>query len=107
MHDYLLAWLVYLTAGFLMAIVVWKLSSKASSAWRGLIRGTYLVVTFTPWILADYPGFYAPAFVVLMMDLILNESGSSLAGALALLASFTFMLIFLSFWSFRKAKRSR
>lgn len=107
MNDYLLAWLVYLTAGLLMAIVVWKLSSYTSYAWRAMIRGSYLVITFTPFILADYPGFYAPAFVILMMDLILSESGSSLAGALALLASFTFMLIFLSFWSFRKTKRSR
>ena len=92
MNDYLLAWLVYLASGFLMAMVVWKVSAYFSYAWR---------------ILADYPGFYAPAFVILMMDLMLSESGGNLAGALALLVSFTCMLILLSFWSFRKAKRSR
>ncbi len=107
MNDYLLAWLVYLASGFLMAMVVWKVSAYFSYAWRSLVRGTYVVITFTPWILADYPGFYAPAFVILMMDLMLSESGGNLAGALALLVSFTCMLILLSFWSFRKAKRSR
>jgi hypothetical protein len=89
-----------------MAAVVWRVTSRASYSWRALIRGTYLVITFTPWALIDYPGFYAPAFIILIMDLFLKGSGNSLAGGLALLGSFTFMLIFLSFRAFRKSSQA-
>ena len=102
-NDYLLAWLIYLVAGCLMAVVVWRVTSRASYSWRALLRGTYLVITFTPWVLIDYPGFYAPAFIILIMDMLLKGSGNSLSGGLALLGSFTFMLIFLSFRALKKS----
>ena len=55
-----------------------------------------VVLIFTPWYLGDSPEFYAPAVVVILMELLLEGAAAELKGGIALLASLFVMLCFLT-----------
>ncbi len=64
--------------------------------WRDVLRGTTVVLIFTPWYAGESPEFYAPAIVVLLMDLLLEGAKSGLKGGFALLVASFIMLAGLS-----------
>lgn len=92
-NEYLVAWSVYVLAGIGCCIVWWKMTSiLGHRGWRDLLRGVAVVLIFTPWYAGDSPEFYAPAIVVLLMDLLLEGTASGLKGGVVLLVA-TFLML--------------
>ena len=92
-NDYLIGWTVYVLAGIGCSVVWWRITSALSHrGWRDLFRGIAIVLIFTPWYAGDTPEFYAPAIVVLLMDLLLEGAKSGLKGGVALLVA-TFLML--------------
>lgn len=91
--EYILAWLVYGVAGIGCCAFWWKLTSFLDHrGWRDLLRGIVVVMIFTPWYAGESPEFYAPAVVVLLMDVLLEGAKSGLKGGIALLVA-TFIML--------------
>ena len=101
-NEYLVAWAAYCLAGACCCAVWWKITSRLNHrGWRDLARGIVVVLIFTPWYAGESPEFYAPAFVVLLMDLLLEGAKSGMKGGVALLVASFFMLCVLMariFW---------
>lgn len=96
-YQYLLAWFIYILAGAGACVFWWKITSFMNKrVWRDLLRGMVLVLIFTPWYVGESSDFYAPAIVVLLMDLLLEGVKNGLRGGVALLVSTFLMLIVLS-----------
>ena len=92
-YQYSIAWGVYLGAGVLFSLFWWKLTSRIThSGWRDLLRGVALVVIFTPWYAGDAHEHFAPAIVIVLLDLILGSTDNGLTGSLALLVATALML---------------
>ncbi len=60
------------------------------------MRGIVVVVIFTPWYAGESPEFFAPAIVVLLMDLLLEGARAGMKGGIALLFSSFLMLLILT-----------
>jgi hypothetical protein len=96
-YQYLIAWVIYFIAGVGCCAVWWKITSFIRHrGWRDLSRGIVIVLIFTPWYAGESAEFYAPAVVVLLMDLLLEGAKAGMKGALALLVSTFIMLIVLT-----------
>lgn len=95
--EYLLAWTVYAISGMGCTWVWWKLTASIQNrGWQDLLRGLVMVLIFTPWFTGDDLRIYAPAFLILAMDLLLEGAESGLHGGVALMFSSFFMLVVLS-----------
>lgn len=93
MNESVIAWVIYVCAGIGCCFVWWKMTSFVNHrGWRDLLRGVVVVLIFTPWFYGETPEYYAPAVVLLFMDLLLEGSGSGLKGGFALLGS-TFLML--------------
>lgn len=104
-YEYLLAWSAYLAAGALFCLFWWKLTSSLNhGGWRDLLRGLVLVVIFTPWFANDSHETFAPAFIVVLMDLLLGSTDNGLAASLALLITTAIMLAALIARRFRLSR---
>ncbi len=100
-NEYAVAWSVYFLAGLGCCLFWWKLTAWIKNrGWRDLLRGLAVVIIFTPWYAGDSPEFYAPAIVVLLMDLLLEGATSGMKGGVALLFSAFLMLIVLTIRQF-------
>jgi hypothetical protein len=96
-YEYVVAWLVYFVAGICCCVIWWKMTSIIRHrGWRELLRGVVVVLIFTPWYAGESPEFFAPAVVVLLMDLFLEGAKAGLKGGIALLFSSFGMLIVLT-----------
>ena len=96
-YQYVIAWLIYVLAGVGCCAVWWKITSFIlHRGWRDLSRGVVVVLIFTPWTTGESAAFYAPAAVVLLMDLLLEGAKAGMEGGLALLVSSFIMLIVLT-----------
>jgi hypothetical protein len=96
-NEYLIAWSAYIVAGLGCCVVWWKITSFIMNrGWRDLTRGMVLVMIFTPWFVDESRNFYAPALVVLVMDLLLEGAKGGLQGGLVLLISLFLMLSMLT-----------
>jgi len=96
-NEYFVAWSAYILAGLGCCVVWWKITSFiANRGWRDLSRGLVLVMIFTPWFADESRNFYAPALVVLVMDLLLEGAKGGLHGGLILLVSLFLMLVMLT-----------
>jgi hypothetical protein len=96
-NQYIIAWSIYTLAGVGCCLVWWKWTSLVKhQGWRDLMRGLVVVLIFTPWYVGEAPELYAPAIVVFLMDLFLEEAKNDMKGGLALLFSAFFMLIVLT-----------
>ncbi|MFT4798282.1 MAG: hypothetical protein ACJAYE_002680 [Candidatus Azotimanducaceae bacterium] len=103
--DYWIAWLVYGVAGLGCCAFWWKVTSLIKhSGWRDLLRGLTVVLLFTPWYAGDSPEFYAPAFVVLLLDLMLEGAKSGMKGGVALLVATFIMLLVITIRQYLRAK---
>jgi len=101
-YQYLIAWFVYLIAGAGACVFWWKITSFLKRrVWQDLFRGIAVVLIFTPWYVGESSEFYAPAIVVLLMDLLLEGAGNGLRGGVALLVSTFLMLLVLSVRQYR------
>jgi hypothetical protein len=96
-NEYLIAWSAYIAAGLGCCVVWWKITSfMINRGWRDLSRGLVLVMIFTPWFVDESRNFYAPALIVLIMDLMLEGATGGLHGGLVLLISLFLMLVTLT-----------
>ena len=106
-NQYLLAWLTYCFAAIGCCLFWWKLTSFVkNNGLRDLLRGVAVVVLFTPWYAGESPEFYAPAIVVLLMDLLLEGAKSGMKGGVALMFALFAMLLVLTIRQFLR-NRSR
>ncbi|MCB1691369.1 MAG: hypothetical protein KDI19_01325 [Pseudomonadales bacterium] len=102
-YQYVIAWAVYLLAGMGCCVVWWKMTSIIGNrAVREMLRGFAIVLIFTPWYAGDTPEFYAPAVVVLLMDVLLAGTASGLKGGVVLLFTTFSMLVVLTVRQFRR-----
>jgi hypothetical protein len=105
-YQYPIAWGIYVLAGMGCCVVWWRMTGSISSpGWRDIVRGIMVVLIFTPWYAGDSPEFYAPAFVVLMMDVLLEGTKSGLKGGIVLLAAAFLMLLVLTLRQWRRGRR--
>jgi hypothetical protein len=105
-HEYLVAWTIYVVGGIGCCVVWWKITSHIGNRLlREFLRGLAVVVIFTPWFATDSTEFYAPAIVVLLMDVMLTGAGGGLAGGMALLFTGFLMLLVLALREFRRHPR--
>lgn len=96
-YQYLIAWVTYMIAGVGCCAVWWKITSFIGHrGWRHLSRGIVVVLIFTPWYAGESAEFYAPAVVVLLMDMLLEGAKAGMKGGLALLVSSFVMLVLLT-----------
>jgi len=63
-----------------------------------------VVLIFTPWYAGDSPEFYAPAFVVLLLDVLLEGVKSGMKGGIALLVATFLMLLVITVRQYIRAK---
>ena len=107
-NEYLIAWAIYYIAGIGCCFVWWKITSflNARTA-RNMLRGIAVVLIFTPWFAGETPEFWAPAIVVLLMDVLLEGTASGLKGGVVLLAATFMMLVVLLILeiAFRRKRR--
>jgi hypothetical protein len=103
--DYIVAGLIYGVAGLGCCAFWWKLTSFIKhQGWRDLFRGLTVVLIFTPWYAGDSPEFYAPAFVVLLLDFLLEGVKSGMKGGIALLVATFLMLLVITIRRYIRAK---
>lgn len=103
--EYIVAWLVYGVAGLGCCAFWWKITSFVGHrGWRDLLRGLAVVIIFTPWYAGESPEFYAPAFVVLLMDVLLEGVKSGLKGGIALLVATFIMLSIITVRQYIRSK---
>jgi hypothetical protein len=96
-NEYLVAWSIYILAGLGCNVVWWKITSFIDNrGWRDLSRGMVIVMIFTPWFADESRSVYAPALIVLVMDMLLEGAKGGLHGGLALLISLFVMLLALT-----------
>jgi hypothetical protein len=91
--EYLIAWLAYVAAGIGLSAVAFKVTAGLSRLSRELLRGLVLILIFTPWYVADTTEFFAPATVVLLMDVLLEGSTGGLQGGVILLLATLVLLL--------------
>ena len=100
-YQYLIAWTIYVLSAIACCLFWWKVTSFIKRrVWRDLSRGIVVVLIFTPWYAGESAEFYAPAVVVLLMDLLLEGTKSGMKGGLALLVSTFLMLLTLTIRQF-------
>ena len=101
-NPYLVAWLVYILAGLGFCRYWWHITKLIQHPGRReLLRGFTWVIIFTPW---PQGASYAPAILVLLMDLLLDGTENGLQGGLALLISSFFMSIVLAIRQIRRTR---
>ena len=95
-YQYTIAWVVYIFSGIIFSLFWWKVTSLlAHAGWREALRGIALVLIFMPWFTDGTHDHLAPAFVVVLLDLLIGTSDNGLTGSLALLSSLAVMLMVL------------
>ena len=104
--QYFIAWSIYLLSGFVCSFIWWRLTGRLMHrGWRDLCRGFFVVLIFTPCYSGETSEFFAPAFIVLVMDFLLEGTKPGLRGALTLLfSSFVMLLTLMVRTLFLKAK---
>ncbi|MAV28090.1 MAG: hypothetical protein CMQ05_18610 [Gammaproteobacteria bacterium] len=88
----LVAWIVYLVSGLVFTWAIVVLSRRFRAWFRDLFLGTAVVLIFTPWQFGDTAQHWAPAILVLLMDLLLEGTESGLQGGVVLLCMTTVMI---------------
>lgn len=92
-YQYAIAWGIYLASGVVFCLFWFRVTRRIGHpGWKDLIRGIAIVVIFTPWYTSEAHEHYAPAIVVVLMDLILGSTENGLAGSMVLLIAVAMML---------------
>lgn len=97
-HEYLIAWTIYVVAGMGCCVVWWKITAAIARnrLLRDFMRGLAVVAIFTPWYASPAGLHYAPASVVLLMDVFLKGARGGLKGGIALLFMLFVMLLIIT-----------
>lgn len=105
-YQHHVAGVIYLFAAIGFCAFWWRLTAALRhGGWRDLLRGIAVVLIFTPWYVSDAHIYYAPALMVVAMDLLVGSSPNGLAAALALLLATAVMLIALIVRRFTRRKQ--
>ena len=95
--EYVVAWSIYLIAGCCLTYIGLQLSrSWQPAALRDLIRGSVIVLIFTPWYAGESTAHYAPAALVFAFELLFIDSEQGVNSGYALLTTFSVMLVVLA-----------
>ena len=101
--EYVVVWSLYLMAGFGLAYIWWQMTRPIGLiVLRAILRGTLVVLIFTPWFAGESTSHYAPAILVWVFDLFFVDYAGEFNSAYALLASFCLMLVVLGALQIRK-----
>ena len=90
--QYLVAWTIYLVSGVVFTWVMVVVSRRFRPWFRDVFVGTAVVLIFTPWHFGDAAQHWAPALLVLLMDVLLEGTESGLQGGVVLLCMVTVMV---------------
>ncbi len=101
--EYVVVWSLYVLAGFGLTFIVWRLTrSMGQIVLQQILRGTLVVMIFTPWYAGPSTTHFAPATLVLLFDLFFVDKAVEYGSGYALLASFCLMLVILGMLQLRK-----
>jgi hypothetical protein len=101
--EYIVVWSLYLLAGSGLTYIWWRITRPLRLfGLRAVLRGTLVVLIFTPWFAGESITHYAPAFLVLAFDLLFVDTSREYISGYALIASFCFMLVLLAALQLRK-----
>ena len=106
LFQHQLAWGLYILSALVILAVWWELSSRLGrSDLRDFLRGLALVVIFTPWYATSAREHFAPAALVMVMDLALGDAANGERAALALLLAFVGMTLALLLRRYLRRRR--
>lgn len=85
-NDYYVIWMVYLAASVAGLLIVWRIGSWFTNkeVRRVLVLCTVAVV-WTPYPLSDHSGYWAPAFMAMLLEAISNGVESAIQRAIPIL----------------------
>lgn len=104
--QYLLAWGIYVLSGMVFTGVLVALSRRFRDWFRDLLVGTAVILIFTPWYFGENADHWAPALLVLLMDVLLEGTESGLQGGVVLLCMATVMVGVLLIRIWLRARKS-
>jgi len=106
--DYVIAWSVYYVAAACCLLVWWRMTRGIKGvSYRDLLRGLMAVILLTPWFAGDSQEFFAPAIMVLGMDVLLDGTRNGLKGGVVLLVATFLMLLVLLVLRFARGRKQR
>ncbi len=86
--NYLGVWFVYLAAGAIFYVVLHRLTQFNRALWWSYtLRALFLALALTPWYANSDSGTFAPALMVVTLDLITAGSEAALRAILPLAMS--------------------
>lgn len=91
--EYIIAWSIYVAAGLGCLLVLLRITRKVKRGSRNLLVGFFIVLTFTPWFVGDSFDYYAPAALVFVMDMLLEEAKHGSKAGIPLLFASLLMLL--------------
>ncbi len=104
--NYLGVWFVYLCAGTIFYVVLHRMTQFDRALWWSYtLRALFLALALTPWYANSHSGTFAPALMVVTLDLITAGSESALRAILPLVVSLFGALLISTVLYFIQMKR--
>lgn len=86
--NYLLIWIIYLTAGAIFYCIFWRATRSERANWGSYsIRAVVAAIILTPWYANAQGDTMAPALMVMTLDLITIGTDSVVRGAIPIALS--------------------
>jgi hypothetical protein len=86
--DYTTAWVVYLVAGVVLALLSWRLLRKLRPRELGwLLQCWFIALMFTPWYVEEGGTVRAPALIIFVMDAVTVSRDAAIRALIPLVLS--------------------
>jgi hypothetical protein len=93
-RDYTTAWVVYLLAGVVLALLSWRLLHRLRPRELGwLLQSWFMALMFTPWYVDEGGTVRAPALIIFVMDAITVSRDSAIRALIPLVLSLLLGLV--------------
>ena len=105
--EYMIVWAVYFVAALGMCFVWWKITKPIPwQQLRQILRVIMVMLLFTPWSLEGQAQFWAPAYMVVVLDAVGGGiDAASRAGVPLLVAQLVGLIVSFSYYSFNYSRQ--